>query len=275
MRNDPNEHVLKEQIVEFLAARREFVNFPLNSTTNEKNLRESISLTNNRTYAVSHSLNNDGYDILMRNEYVPMLQFVIRRNLATPIYLKQLFVAYCDPEQIKVSRSAKRILFEENAGGCSEFSEAFSFEVLRQCFFAKLIKTEMQIRYWSNNTKKTDYLCQINNEQIGVSVTRAMKFCGIFREKDAMKLMRKKLIGIRESSLCVFGCDDWQRQILHVWTTDAYIERILNKTFYKLLLTEPELVGNTIVIVTVASPDCEWLFYQSKYLKNKKQGRSC
>jgi len=226
---------------------------------------------NNSSRAQSHSLNNDGYDIFIHKDFVRILDFVIQRNLSSPMYLQSSFAAYCDPEQIKVSRSAKRILFEENAGGCSEFSEAFSFEVLRQCFNAKLVKTEMEIRYWSNNTKKTDYLIKMSGQQIGVSVTRAMKFCGIFTERDAMKLMRKKLVGIQESSLCVFGCDDWQRQILHIWTTDEYIEEILNATFFKLLMTEPQLVSNTIVIVTVASDDeCEWLFYQSKYLKNKK-----
>ena len=75
-------------------------------------------------------------------------------------------------------------------------------------------------------------------------------------------------MGIEESTLAVFGCDEWQRQILHIWTTDEYIEEILHKTFLKMLLTEAELVSNTIVIVTVASADCWWLFYQNEYLKN-------
>jgi len=247
-----------------------FVDLPLNTRLNEQTLFKSeINLSPNEKIKINHSMNNK-YDIFMQNEYFDILHFVINHNISIPIYLRSLFVSFCDIEQIKVSQSAKRILFEENAGGCSEFSEAFSFEVLRQCFDAKLIKTEMSIKYWSNHWKKTDYLIKMNEIKIGVSVTRAMKFCGIFNKKDAMKLLKKKFIGINESSIGVFKCDEWQRQILHIWTTDNYIEEILHETFLKLLLTEPDLVSNTVIVVTVASDDCEWLFYQSKYMKNMK-----
>lgn len=106
--------------------------------------------------------------------------------------------------------------------------------------------------------------------KLGVSVTRAMKFRGIFTKKDAVKLLRKKFVGINESTRAVFGCDEWQRQILHIWTTDAYIEEILHRTFLQMLVSEPELVSNTVICVTVASADCWWIFYQNEYLKNNE-----
>merc|ERR1712242_629090 len=86
---------------------------------------------------------------------------------------------------------------------------------------------------------------------------------------DAEKLLRKKLFGINESSLGVLEQDEWQRQILHIWATDEYIERILYEVFLKLLFTEPDLVRNTLVMVTVTSS--WWIFYQDKYIKAKEK----
>merc|ERR1711994_31570 len=104
---------------------------------------------------------------------------------------------------------------------------------------------------------------------IGVSVTRAMKYKGIFNRVDAQKLLRKKLFGINESSLGVLEQDEWQRQILHIWATDEYVERILYEVFLELLFTEPELVRDTLIMVTVTSS--WWIFYQDKYIKLKEK----
>lgn len=160
-------------------------------------------------------------------------------------------------------------MLEENAGGQSELSEGFSFEILKRVFGAKLVKTEMAIRYWWNSWKKTDYSVRMNGLVIGVSVTRAMKYRGIFNRGDAEKLLRKKLFGINESTLGVLEQDEWQRQILHIWATDEYVERVLYGTFLDLLFTEPDLVRNTIIMVTVTSS--WWIFYQDKYIKAKEK----
>ena len=52
------------------------------------------------------------------------------------------------------SKEGLRILFEDNAGGQSEISEAISFEILHYIFNATLSKTEMQIVYTKENCKK-------------------------------------------------------------------------------------------------------------------------
>ena len=109
----------------------------------------------------------------------------------------------------------------------------------------------------------------MSGEVIGVSVTRAMKYKGIFNRVDAEKLLRKKLFGINESSLGVLEQDEWQRQILHIWATDEYIERILYEVFLRLLFTEPDLVRDTIIMVTVTTS--WWIFYQDKYIKAKEK----
>merc|ERR1711994_457969 len=173
------------------------------------------------------------------------------------------------PEAMRVSTGARRIMLEENAGGQSELSEGFSFEILRRVFGAKLVNTEMAIRYWWNSWKKTDYSVRMSGVVVGVSVTRAMKYQGIFNRADAQKLLRKKLFGINESSLGVLEQDEWQRQILHIWATDEYIERILYDVFLELLFSEPDLVRNTIIMVTVTSS--WWIFYQDKYIKIKEK----
>jgi len=223
----------------------------------------------NMQYEVNMTPSNNQYAIYLNDQYVPIIGLILSQNIPTPLYLRSTFTTTLNPEEVNLSSGARRIMLEENAGGQSELSEGFSFEFLRKIFGAKLVKTEMAIRYWWNAWKKTDYSVKMNGEVIGVSVTRAMKYKGIFDRYDAEKLLRKKLFGINESSLGVLEQDEWQRQILHIWATDEYIERILYEVFLKLLFTEPDLVRNTIIMVTVTSS--WWIFYQDKYIKAKEK----
>jgi hypothetical protein len=212
---------------------------------------------------------NKQYSVYLNDQYVPIITLILSQNVPTPLYLRSSFDTQLQPEAVKLSSGARRIMLEENAGGQSELSEGFSFEILRRVFGAKLINTEMAIRYWWNSWKKTDYSVRMSGAVVGVSVTRAMKYKGIFTRCDAQKLLRKKLFGINESSLGVLEEDEWQRQILHIWATDEYVERILYDVFLELLFTEPELVGDTLIMVTVSSS--WWIFYQDQYVKLKEK----
>ena len=58
----------------------------------------------------------------------------------------------------------------------------------------------MEIQYFPEGSKKTDYSVLLFGKPIGVSVTRAMKFSGKFTEEDAINLLEKKLLGIILSS---------------------------------------------------------------------------
>eukprot|EP01083_Nonionella_stella_P037253 101560_1 len=258
------------------------VNRPLNTQLNEKKAFDSIlhlsphpntkhiHTTNQSSIHANITPNHKQYSIFMNHEYTHILPFIITNDLNCPLYLMNCMQTALNPEKIKVSKAAKQIMYEDaNAGGCSELSEGFSFEILRHCVKARLVKTEMAIQYWWNSWKKTDYSIKIQHITIGVSVTRAMKYNGLFNKEDAIKLLTKKLNGINQSSIGVLECDEWQRQILHIWATDDYIERILHQTFLQLLFTQPELVGNTIILVTVASQDMWWIFYQDKYFKKQ------
>merc|ERR1711997_942224 len=231
-------------------------------TTNPKSPQRQLQYEVNMTP-------NRQYDMFINDQYVPIVALILSQNVPTPLYLSSSFRTSLDPESVSLSSGARRIMLEENAGGQSELSEGFSFEFLRRIFGAKLVKTEMAIRYWWNSWKKTDYSVRMSGHVVGVSVTRAMKYQGIFTRFDAHKLLRKKLFGINESTPGVLEQDEWQRQILHIWATDEYIERILYDVFLELLFSEPDLVRNTIIMVTVTSS--WWIFYQDKYIKIKEK----
>eukprot|EP01098_Paradermamoeba_levis_P005471 TRINITY_DN229_c0_g1_i5.p1 TRINITY_DN229_c0_g1~~TRINITY_DN229_c0_g1_i5.p1 ORF type:complete len:334 (-),score=80.16 TRINITY_DN229_c0_g1_i5:143-1144(-) len=53
-----------------------------------------------------------------------------------------------------LSPSSKRLALDPNAGGNSVWSEVYSFEVLQRAFGAELVKTEMEIEYWPEGSKK-------------------------------------------------------------------------------------------------------------------------
>lgn len=76
---------------------------------------------------------------------------------------------------ITLCAGAKKVLYTPNAGGNSIWSEAVSFEVLTSLCRAVLHKTEMEIEYMPGS-KITDYSVKVFGKDIGVSVTRAMKF---------------------------------------------------------------------------------------------------
>jgi len=54
----------------------------------------------------------------------------------------------------------------------------------------------MEVSYFPYGGSITDYVCEIFGHKVGVSVTRAMKYRGVFMEEDAVTLLNKKLLGI-------------------------------------------------------------------------------
>ena len=54
----------------------------------------------------------------------------------------------------------------------------------------------MEVSYWPEGGSITDYVCDMFDSKVGVSVTRAMKYGGgDFSEEDADHLLNKKLKG--------------------------------------------------------------------------------
>ncbi|KAL9650327.1 hypothetical protein ABK040_014981 [Willaertia magna] len=185
-----------------------------------------------------------------------------------------------------LGEGAKRIQNEPNAGGTSFFSEILSCEILERVLNAKLTKTELEINYISEHSKKVDYLLTMNKStfntndandndnnntlKIGVSVTRAFKFIKnvgleesseFFTLEDAQYLLQKKLIGAFYACENVLnnnnnnndnkqGVDHqgWDKTILHVLVPNEKIANTCKKAYRKL---KCEMKRNVIVIVTV------------------------
>lgn len=162
-----------------------------------------------------------------------------------------------NPDIIRLSVGGRRILETPNAGGTSVWSEVMSFEIMAMLFNAKLMRTEMELEYWPPNSKITDFSISFNNETIGVSVTRAMKFKGEFTTEDAKHLLHKKLFGVVCSSQNIIKEHSWKKQILHVWTEHQYIADILSQVYQNDISTE--MKSNTLVIITCVN-NASWIF---------------
>lgn len=147
----------------------------------------------------------------------------------TPSLMNNALVFAAGENYDKASLSpGGQILFDTpNAGGSSTESETMSFEILRYCDGAKLLKTETQILYQppDNTAANTisDILMEIDGKKVGVSVVRVYKPSSQpALTDDAVKaLLEKKLVGIIRSSQRVLPADKWVKQILHVFTVSA------------------------------------------------------
>lgn len=154
-----------------------------------------------------------------------------------------------------LSDEADRILKEPNAGGNSEKSEAYAMEFLVKTREAHKIFTEMQVKYHYPHWKKCDFITTIDEENVGVSVTRILppKRLPINSlDKYIASLLHKKLYGLVVSRAgtieeCVFS-----RSILFAWSPHPLITEMFQKTFD--LCTDP-LLKEDIELIIVESTD--------------------
>lgn len=161
-----------------------------------------------------------------------------------------------------LSLGAQRILTMPNAGGTSEWSEAFSYELLRTCFGANLHGTEMEIQYnWGS--KITDYSVFFGQKMIGVSVTRVINFNDLpgdfkpkFSVREVCRLLEKKLYGIIASTRGVYDEWRWEKQILHIFCTSLKVAQTVEQVYHNM---SPDLKADTLVVLSVASKT-PWLF---------------
>jgi hypothetical protein len=146
-----------------------------------------------------------------------------------------------------------QVIFETpNAGGSSTESEVMSFEILRYCEGASLLKTETQIQYQppddAGASAITDILVQIGKDKVGVSVTRAYKPPSIpYTDAEAKTLLEKKLAGVVRSTERVLPADRWKKQVLHVFTATAEQTDAVHRV---LPAIDPALRADTVVLVT-------------------------
>lgn len=120
----------------------------------------------------------------------------------------------------RLTDGAQRVLTEPNAGGSSQISEAFAYEVLERCEGASmLVETESGVTYASEMSKKTDFVAFID-ENVGVSVTRAFVFSGgPYPLSEAQRVVGAKLDDIVVSTANAVS-PMWDKQILVVMADD-------------------------------------------------------
>jgi len=159
------------------------------------------------------------------------------------------FESFLRKDKINLCEGSRKMLNLPNAGGGSIWSEVISFEVLASLFRAQLLRTEMELEYWPLGCKITDYSVRMYGIDIGVSVTRALKYKGIFTDQDAVELLEKKLYGVNVSSRHVISNHSWKKQILFVWAEQQYIGELIVKQFE---LLSDELKSNTVIYVCVS-----------------------
>lgn len=165
-----------------------------------------------------------------------------------------------------VSPCSKRLLCVPNAGGNSVFSEALSFEFIKKIFKAtlnvsvSLKKTEMELVY-VGGSKITDFSFQVSsNKTFGCSVTRAFNYYdldSVYPDAAIERLLSKKLAGINESTRNVLN-DQWDHQILHIWTTNVETAEAIKRVYDAKI--DDDLKSDTLVIITVARASYECLY---------------
>lgn len=158
-----------------------------------------------------------------------------------------------------LSPGARTILTEGTAGGSSEFSEAFAYEVLHRCEGAELIKTETFVMYDPPSSKKTDILVQIDGLRIGVSVARAVGFPrdDPYTVERSLELLTDKMSDILISSANVLPEDAWTKQILHVI---AYGPMHAQSILTAEAMVAPEVRADTVLWVTVTNGDDAFIY---------------
>lgn len=159
----------------------------------------------------------------------------------------------------RLSGGAREILEEGTAGGSSEYSEAFAFEVLARCEAATLLWSETEVEYLPPDSKKTDFVAEIDGERIGVSVTRAVGFPrdAPYPTERAQALLTDKFADILSSSANVVDNQAWRKQILHVI---AYEQRHADALLEAENSVPSEVRADTILWITVSDGEDAFLY---------------
>ncbi len=166
---------------------------------------------------------------------------------------------YDDGDFDRLTEGGREIIRDGNAGGSSLYSEVFAYEVLARCEGAELEWTETEVEYLDMMGKITDLVVTIDNERIGVSVTRAVKFPfdDPYPVADALDLLEGKLSDVLLSSANVKPEFAWTKQILHVIAYGPQHATAL-ETAYGMI--DAATKSDTILVVTVSNGDDDFLY---------------
>nr|WP_321412752.1 putative metal-binding motif-containing protein [uncultured Carboxylicivirga sp.] len=138
-------------------------------------------------------------------------------------------------------------------GGTNIVSEALAMDVLTRYSGAILTATENEVVY---NTVGSifDFLVQIDNIPLGVSVTRAVKFPydDPYTVNDAEALLNNKLVSIIESLNNIDSQYGISKGVLVIMAYSQSHSDLLQITFSNM---EASILGNTIVLIVTTNGD--------------------
>lgn len=162
------------------------------------------------------------------------------------------FVAGETYDKGSLSDDGDRIYDTPNAGGSSTESEVMSFEILRACEGATLLKTETEIEYYppddAGPSTISDILVSVGGTKLGVQVVRIYRPSNqTLTDGEAKAKLEEKFAGIKRSTVRVKPVDKWQKQVLHIFTANkAATDAVLRV----LPTIDTALKGDTIVLLT-------------------------
>ena len=157
-----------------------------------------------------------------------------------------------------LSSGSQEILSDGNLNSGSLYSEIFAFEMLYRCETATLLQTETEIEYIDPNGKKTDLIVSINEQEYGISVTRAFNYPPEepYTREAADALLEDKLADIEQSSANVSN-PTWDRQILSII---AYSPDHVTQIVSAWEALDTSIKGDTIIYVTATNGDDEFIY---------------
>lgn len=153
-------------------------------------------------------------------------------------------------EKIHFSETPLRSMHIENAGGASEISEALSMQYMENVFNATGFVPEKEVDYWIEY-KMCDYIMRVNDQNIGVSVTRAVTypFDNEFTYEHAVRLLDKKLYGLIVAQESVNIKHQFFKSILHIWCYSAMSAQNIKKAHAELKLKDTSLTYDNIYVI--------------------------
>ena len=187
-------------------------------------------------------------NIVRRSIIITELYFINKTN----IFKDELFL----PSHLTLSLDSNKCLFSPNAGGKSIVSEALSIEYFINVFNASQIILEMQITYWIDY-KMVDFICSIDDQRVGISVTRAMGFPEPqqFNLNHARHLLNKKIHGLIIARNGVNENHTFYKSILHIWCQNTTIANFIYDAYNELNLSTfgLDIKGTLIVMLTICN----------------------
>lgn len=178
-----------------------------------------------------------------------------------------------------------RILNTPNAGGDSVLSEAVAFDLLYRLFGMQLQFDEMHVPYVFKGGPMVDFVCAVNGQWVGVSVTRV--FYGapeiidansgsVNGKKDGAKrdlkkltregverLLWKKVNGLYFAARGVDVADGGEcKKVLLVWVRSGKVARMVRKALGRVFKAMDEEVKEGVVVLVVVT-DLKGVFERS------------